>query len=117
MALPATHQQTELDIAQHGEPSEQRWFLEDDTAIKARSFDRLIVQQDRTSAGLDQTGDDFQERALAAATRPQDAKELVVPDRQREMVERVVPPELTLVEVVDIDRLDDWRVAHCTTLD
>ena len=35
MTLPAAHQQAELDVAQHGQPGEQRRILEHDAAIEA----------------------------------------------------------------------------------
>jgi len=81
------------------------------------AFDRLVVEPDRSSAWADQPGDDLQERALAAAAGAENAEELVVANAQRQTVQRVVPPELTLVEVVDVDCLDDRRFDHRQNLD
>ena len=81
------------------EPGEQRRILKHDATIKARSVDRVAVEQHFAAALTHQTSDDLQECALATAARAEDAEEFVALDGQRPMVERVVPAELYFVEV------------------
>src|SRR5207244_12825960 len=56
---------------------------------------------------LHQSGDDAQERTLAAPGGAEHAEEFVARDRDLEVLERTHPAVLPLIGVVDAIRLDD----------
>src|SRR5207248_5662773 len=78
----------ELHVLARGQPGEERVRLEDDAAIAARPGHRPAVHQHVAGGRLLESGHDRQQRALAAAGRPDERDELVVGERQRGAVER-----------------------------
>ena len=77
-ALGARHAcelQRDLDVAAHGEPREQRGFLEHQAGA-------LGVHVDRARRRLVEAGDEIEQRALAAARRAEQAHELAAVRRR-----------------------------------
>jgi len=74
----ARHLQTELDVLTDPEPRKERVLLEDDAAIPSRASDFRPVEAHPAFGGSDETGDDVQERGLAAAAGAQQTHELAV---------------------------------------
>ena len=74
----------QLDVASDRAPVEQDRRLEDHpvVAVEAGLVGRLAVDGDRAARRRGQVGDDPQQRALAAARRPDERDELAAPDGQ-----------------------------------
>ena len=64
--------QRELDILGRGQPGEQCVLLEDHAAITSRSDQLVIVQEEVPCGRLFESGDDAQQRGLAAPCNPHD---------------------------------------------
>ena len=62
-------------------------YEEDDHPVQAGAGDLPIVQQDRSGRGLVDSGDDVQQRRLAAAGMPEHRQELLIPDFQGQVPE------------------------------
>ncbi len=107
--IPTTHDQTEFDITNDGQPGEQRGLLKHDASIQPRTLDRPTVEQHLATGGTHEARDDLQEGAFAATARTQNAEELVAAHRQVEMVERVIPADLALIKMIDVDRVNDRK--------
>src|SRR5262249_41250271 len=69
------------------EPREQRVALEDDRAVEARAFDRLIVDDHGTIRRRLQSGQDVEHRGLAAAGVADDADEFAARHRQPQLLQ------------------------------
>jgi hypothetical protein len=78
----------ELDIADRGEPRQQRVALEDDAAVEARPSDRNAVDADRPLVVLLQPRGYGEKRRLAAARGADEGDELVLADIEVEAAER-----------------------------
>src|SRR5579872_2926017 len=66
----------EQDIVAHREPRKERVFLEHHAAIRIRPANLAAVHGDSSCRRLDEPGNGFQERALPASARSDDAHEL-----------------------------------------
>ena len=80
-----SHPERELDVVRHGHVAEQRVVLEDeaDLALARRNAgDVAPVQRHAPVVDLGEPGDGPQQRALAAAARPQQHEELALLDLQ-----------------------------------
>ena len=72
----------EADVFEHRQPRQQRVVLEDDAAIRSGLGDLQIVQRERAGVGLEQSGDERDERRLARAGVADDGDELAFLDAQ-----------------------------------
>ena len=84
--MPA-HLEGEADVLLDRQPGEEGVLLEHDAAVGAGTLDELSVAVDLAAGGLEQSGDNIQQGALAAAGGSDDADELVVVDVKRHAVE------------------------------
>ena len=75
-ARPALRLESPGDIARDRLPREKRELLEHHAAVGTRSAHILSVDADRARIRRDEAAHDVQERALAAAARPDDGDEL-----------------------------------------
>ena len=80
-ARHARELQGDLDVAPHGEPREERGFLEH----QARALGPHV---DAPRRGLVEAGDEIEQRALAASRRAEQAHELALLDVERHTFER-----------------------------
>jgi hypothetical protein len=85
--------------------------LKNDAAIEPGSLDALAAELNGALERFHQSGDDAQERALAASGRAEEAKELVSRNGDLETFERAHPAVLPFVGMIDAGRLD--REARC----
>jgi hypothetical protein len=92
--------QRQLDVAGDGQPGEERGLLE-----HQRDFPAADVQG--AAADLVEPGDEREQRALAAAGGAQQADELALPHRQRDVVERQERVGARPVLLGDILEADD----------
>src|SRR2546425_5004290 len=76
------------DIADHGSPGQERGVLEDDRAVGAGPAHHLAVDGDSGGRGPEQAVHDVEERALAAARRPDDGDEFTVHHLEAHVVQR-----------------------------
>src|SRR5262249_42409389 len=76
LAWRSAHLEAVADIFRAGEPGKQRIFLKDTAAIDAGSGDRLAIDLDDPAVGADKAAENVEERAFAAAGRPDDGDEL-----------------------------------------
>ncbi|MNF90332.1 hypothetical protein D3C84_728920 [compost metagenome] len=74
--------QTEADVGQHVLPRQQGIVLEHYTAFGAGAFDRYAIQGNAPGAGLDETGNQVQQRRLATAGRAEGDQQLLGPKTQ-----------------------------------
>src|SRR6202045_542664 len=70
------HLHTELDVLADGEPGKKAQFLENQDAVRARPPDRLAVNKYLTRGLWVQSGNQMQQRGLAASGRPHHAEKL-----------------------------------------
>src|SRR5262249_40925368 len=63
-------------VVQDPAPVEEQWVLEDDADVRARSRDWLTAERNLAAARRVQASDEHEERALPAARRPKDRREL-----------------------------------------
>ena len=75
-------------VLQHRAPRQQHRALEHDADFAARARHVRILDADLARGGTDQSGDHHEQRALAAAARPQHAEELSVADVERNLADR-----------------------------
>ena len=80
--------QRELDIAEGGEPGQQRVALEDDAAVEPRAVDRLAIDGDSALVLAVEPGDDREKRGLAAAGGADERDEFVLADGEVDALER-----------------------------
>ena len=80
-ASDARRLQTERHVVEHVHPLVDAVLLEDERRAG------IVVEGDATRRGRHESGDDFEQRRLAAAARSDDADELARPDRERHVVE------------------------------
>jgi len=80
--------QTERHVAGHREPREEHVLLKDDAAIGAGSRDSAAVHEDLSGRGTKETGDEVQQRRLAAARWPENADELALRHVEVDVEER-----------------------------
>src|SRR6185369_13158650 len=95
------------DVAGHRAPRKQREFLEHHAAVRARRADRLALDADHAALGLDESAQDVQERALAAAARPDHGDEFAFPDAEAldiENFERLAVPRVALPDSGRVER-------------
>src|SRR5437773_4443131 len=78
----------QVDVLEAREPRQQRMVLEHDAAVGPGTVDVLVGEQDGALAGLEQSGDQIQERALAAARVADQRDELALADRELDAGER-----------------------------
>ena len=76
------------DVLPDGEPGQQRRLLEHHADLGRRAVDALVRQREGAGVGAVEAGEQAQQRALAAARRPDQADEFAVAHRHVEMVER-----------------------------
>ena len=81
LARHARELQRELDVAPHGQPREERGLLEHEAGA-------LGADVDAAGRRLVETGDEVEQRALAAARRAEQADELALRDVERHALER-----------------------------
>ena len=90
-----------LDVCQRRHPGHERMPLEDDGTIKARSENVLAVDDDVAGRRLIETGEDIEDRRLAATRMPDDADELALGDRKPDILEdRQLAPSTRLGEAL-----------------
>jgi hypothetical protein len=65
-----------LDVVAHPHPREHAILLEHHAAVRPRPLHDRARDRDAPRGGLQQARDELQQRALAAAGRPDDADEL-----------------------------------------
>src|SRR6478735_4638728 len=70
------------DVAGHALPRKERELLEHHAAVGPRAAHFLAVDADAAGLGGDEAADDVQERALAAAARPDHGDELALAHRE-----------------------------------
>jgi hypothetical protein len=68
----------ELDVAPRRQPRKQRMLLEDHAFAAAGTGDQSAIDPHLAGRGLDQTGDDVEERGLAAAAAADERDEFVL---------------------------------------
>ncbi len=71
------------DVGQHVLPGQQGVVLEHHAAFGARALDRHAVEGDAPGAGLDEAGNQVQQRSLAAAGRAEGDQQLLGPRLSR----------------------------------
>ena len=74
--LVAVDLEAEEDVIENGEMGEGTVLLEDHAAVVGGAVDGLAVDEQFAGSGLKEAGDTVQERALAAAGRPEHGDEL-----------------------------------------
>ena len=84
----AVHFQAEHHVLLDRQPGKQRIALKDHAAVAPGSVDRLALQQYLAAGVFFQSGEDADERGLAAAGRPDDAQEFAPMGREIDVVER-----------------------------
>jgi hypothetical protein len=85
----ALQTQAKLDVGLRRLPGQQRILLEDHAAIRARPRDLGARDPDFAVGRPIETGDNAQERRFPAPGRPDNGHELMRPDAQRDVVQRV----------------------------
>ena len=70
------HLHAELDVAANRQPGKQAEFLKDQDAIGPRPAHRRAIDQNLSRSLRLQTGDQVQQRGLAASGRTDDAEKL-----------------------------------------
>jgi len=82
--------QPERDVVLDVEPWQRRVLLEDDAdAVGRFSRDGLALERDAALGRRGQSGDDLEQRRLAATRRPDDGEELAASELEIERAERV----------------------------
>jgi len=76
LAEHALHRQ--VDVAEAGEPRQQRVVLEHHAAVRPRAVDVLVGEQDGARASLQESRHQVEQRALAAAGVADEADELAL---------------------------------------
>jgi len=99
------HLERPRDVLDGGEPGKQRELLEHHAAIGAGRPDRGAVEAQLAAARGLEAADDVQERALAAARRPDDGDELVLVNGQRQAIDGGDAPVLDRERLVEIAHL------------
>jgi len=94
----------EGDVAQHRRPGQQGEVLEHEGAFRARPEDLLAVDVDLAFRRLQQSGDDLQQRGLAAPAGSQQGGHLAGRETQ---VDRIQRPDVRPVGLRDVADLDD----------
>ena len=100
--------EAEGDVAQHRRPGHQREILEHEGALRSRRADRLAVDRDRAGVGLDQPGDDLEQRRLAAAARAEQAGQLAARKVEVDAAQRL-DVAVDLADAAHLDDRIDWR--------
>jgi hypothetical protein len=77
----AAQAQRQLDVARHGQPREQRRLLEHHRGAQPVAEDDLACRR------MVETGDQVEQRRLAASGGADEADELALVDRQRDLIE------------------------------
>ena len=105
-------------VLEDGAPLEQVILLQHVADLAARPGDRLAVDQHRAVGRRENSGDQRQQRALAAAALPDDGDELARGDRERDAFERLGLAFEAEVAQVDVAQLDLRRsgAAGCRCL-
>ena len=106
---PATELEREADVLEDGHVRVERIVLEDHRhppLIRRHPRDVLIAQQDPSSIGLVQTGDEIEGRALAAAGRAQERHEGTFRDLEIQVVHRADGP-IAASQMSEAERGDD----------
>src|SRR5262245_56060104 len=77
LALDALELEADADVVKHGPPRKQRTLLEHERQLLGpRAVDRAAADRDNARLRREQAADDGEQRALAAARRPDEADEL-----------------------------------------
>src|SRR4029077_20455363 len=69
-AQHATRSEACLDIPAHSQPREQIWILKNETALRARSDNFFVADEQFTRIRKIQAGDESKQRRLSTTTRP-----------------------------------------------
>ena len=102
--------EAEFDIALHRAPRQQPELLEHHGAVGARTGDRLAGHLQIAGIELQQAEQDVQERALAAARRPDDRQKFTGPDVDVEVLQRTDWPAVGRPEgEIDVATLNICR--------
>src|SRR5262249_36418143 len=80
--------QTELDVTQHRAPWQQTKLLKHHATVAARRIYGLRIHQHFAAVRGQQPGDDSNQGRLAATAWAEQRDKLVLPDRQRDVIER-----------------------------
>ncbi len=88
------------DVAKHGAPGQKQILLQHVADLARAAADVLPIEHDASRAGLQQTRNHVEERALAAAGGAEDADELAGPDLEIDMAQRqqVAEPHRKIVD-------------------
>ena len=90
VALSDDAAQPERDVARDVEPRERRVFLEHDAdAVRRLACDRRAFELDGALRGRRETGDQFEQRRLAAAGGTDDGEEFALPDVEVDRADRM----------------------------
>ena len=116
LALRRRHAATleaELDVLPHGQPREQRVALEHHAAIRAGALHLLTADVDLSFRGLIQAGREVQQTRLAAARRPDQHRELLIRDFERNLIQCSEHTAIgLLITQADLVHLQAWRGVH-----
>src|SRR5262249_868452 len=103
----ALHLQAERHVGERGAPREQLGeILEHDAAVHAVPAHRLAADADLAAARRNETGDDVEQRRLAAAAWTDDADELRLLDVEARALHALHPPGRRVVDERDVANLD-----------
>ena len=75
-------------VLQHRAPGQQNRALENDSDFPPGPGHFRILNADFARAGIDESGNHHEQRALAATARSQDAEELAISDVERQLADR-----------------------------
>lgn len=108
-ARHAAQLQSEGHVAQHVGPGKQRKVLKYEGPLRSRTVDLLALDPYLAGVVRDQTGDNLEQRRLAATARAEQAAEFGARKRETDVLQRL---DATLVGLTDSFDLDNCRVLH-----
>src|SRR5207247_538228 len=84
----ALGEKAELDVLPHGHPGEDGLLLQHVASLPPWAVDARTAAPDRSLGGAKEAGEDAQQRRLPAPHRTEQRDELVVLDREVQVVQR-----------------------------
>ena len=111
----ALEHHAELDVLDHRAPRKQRVLLEHEgDLVRQRTAHRLAADLDRARGRRQQAADHVEQRALAAAARPDQAQQFAAHDVERGVEQRAHMKRVAGLAEFVRDALDPYRgVARC----